>query len=603
MRFNRTVPLTALLLGLLPVAARAFEQPFPTATAESQGIASAALTEIQAEVESYVERDLIVGGELLIIQNRRTVLHETFGFADREREQPWTRGTVANVRSMTKPLTGAAAQILIDRGQLAPGDPAASYLPGFDSDRARQITVGQILAHRAGLPLTVLTSMDQHGSLIDMGNAVGARGPRFEPDSRFWYSDSGTDALGAIVEVASGQKLDHFVREQLLEPLGMSESFYFLDDGDDRRKRIASVYFGGAGSWKRIIDPGEGAFYPYAWGSQSLYSTPMDYARFLAMWMDGGQVGERRLLSRSAIERTLTPISEMTTLGSEARFPTSFSGLEVYYGQMAVLHVPLEPEGERRAKIVGHSGSDGTIAWAWPERDLMVLFFTQSRGGSAVLRLEKVLDRLLIAPELYTEGPETDSELEAFTGIYVADWSNHMKEEFVVHIENGRLAIDVPSQMDFELAPGDDEGTWTFAVAPEIRVWFERDEHGTVNCLRIQQGPLTFEAPRQGTPHQQEVEAANRPDASVVGKLVGLYDDPESEEPARVFVDGDYLAIAAGSGEVFHLWKVPIDDVWTVRENPMFIITFQEEGDVIESFTRRSAVGGGEPVVFQRLDG
>ncbi|MCB0257910.1 MAG: penicillin-binding protein, partial [Anaerolineae bacterium] len=196
------------------------------------------------------------------------------------------------------------------------------------------------------------------------------------------------------------------------------------------------------------------------------------------------RVGDHQLLSEAAVARTLTPASEMSMLGSEARFPTSFRGLEVFYGQMAVLHAPVDDDGAPGpVRIIGHSGSDGTIAWAWPDRDLMVLYFTQSRGGSTALRLEEVLDRLLIQPDAYGND-DVPAEFEPYLGTYVADWSNHMKEEFVVSVRGGKLSLDIPSQMVFELAPADEDGKWVFAVAPDaLTLWFGHDEAGEVDRL------------------------------------------------------------------------------------------------------------------------
>ncbi|MCP3919872.1 MAG: beta-lactamase family protein [bacterium] len=599
MHVARLVP---LLLPLLAPSVSTARQEAPATTApQTPGVSAEALAELAGDLRELVERDLVVGAELLVVQNRHVVLHEAFGSSDLEEEAAWKKGTVCNIRSMTKPLTGAAAQILIDRGKLALDEPVAKYLPGFETDASRAITLRQVLSHRAGLPLTILTKMDEFEDLVAFGNAVGARGPEYPPDSRFWYSDAGTEVVGAIVEVVSGKKLNEFVHEELLDPLGMTESFYFLDDDDPRRTRIASLHFGGVGRWKRFSDPDDGAFYPFAWGSQSLYSTPRDYAKFLALWMDGGRAGDQRILSQAAVERMLTPASEMSMLGSDARFPTAMHGLEVFYGQMAVLHVPIAAAGKGPATVIGHSGSDGTIAWAWPERDLMILCFTQSRGGGAVLRLEESIDRLLISPEVYAGSEAVPDELQPYLGTYVADWANHMKEEFVVKHTNGKFSLDVPSQMVFELAAAAEPGRWNYATAPVIQVWFERDDAGEVDCLRIRQGPLTFEAPRKGTPHEQEIAQANRPDPAVVGKYLGKYHDPDEHVDVRVFIDGDYVAIDTGKNDlVLHLWKVPTADVWQVRENPMMSVTFHQKDGKIVSF-RRTGPGGSE-LVLPRVD-
>ncbi len=69
--------------------------------------------------------------------------------------------------------------------------------------------------------------------------------------------------------------------------------------------------------------------YPFAWGSQTVYSTTTDYAKFLKMMMNGGRVGDRQLLSPAAVARMLEPVSQMKMMGSDDTAPTGFQGLEV----------------------------------------------------------------------------------------------------------------------------------------------------------------------------------------------------------------------------------------------------------------------------------
>src|SRR5688572_17441335 len=141
--------LTASLLALeAPAAspqATSSQDPFPVAAPESVGIPAAALEALAADVHGYVARDLIVGGELLVIKDSRTVLHRSFGLRDREKGLAWSNGTVCNIRSMTKTLTGAAAQLLIDRDELSLDDKVADYLPGFDTKKSGEITIEQLL--------------------------------------------------------------------------------------------------------------------------------------------------------------------------------------------------------------------------------------------------------------------------------------------------------------------------------------------------------------------------------------------------------------------------------------------------------------------------
>ena len=107
------------------IASDAPEGPFPPAAPESVGLSEAALAELAGIVEGYVADGRIVGAEILVIKNRRTVLHEAYGWKDRDDGIPLEIGTIYNIRSMTKPLTGAAAQCLIDEGLIALDDRVA----------------------------------------------------------------------------------------------------------------------------------------------------------------------------------------------------------------------------------------------------------------------------------------------------------------------------------------------------------------------------------------------------------------------------------------------------------------------------------------------
>ncbi len=297
----------------------------------------------------------------------------------------------------------------------------------------------------------------------------------------------------------------------------------------------------------------------------------------------------------------MRPVSEMTLPLSSARRPTSFAGMEVYYGQMAMLLLSAEIGGTGPATIVGHTGADGTMALAWPEQDLMVLFFAQQRGVSVTLRVEEAVDRLLIAPEAYADASEIPQQLAPYPGTYIADWGSHMKEEFTVHVKTGQLWIDIPITGDLELVPGEEEGRWSLAAAPGIGVWFERDEDGAVDCLRIQEGPLLHEAPRKGTPREAEVREGNRANPEALAAYLGLYDDPGTDRNARIFIDRDYLALEGGSGNVVHLWRYPGTERWIVREREELILSFQKEGGAVMAFTLQMVGVSGESAIFRRI--
>jgi CubicO group peptidase (beta-lactamase class C family) len=480
-------------LGIFCGSASAQEgQAFPSATPESQGISAEGLHQLSEEVASYVKSGTIVGAELLVIKNRKTILHEVFGDRDSEDKLPMVRDTIFNIRSMTKPLTGMAVQILVDEGKVRLDDSVAKYLPGFDNDKSRSITIEQLLQHRSGLPLTIIVKkLDEYKDLQDQAKAIGEKGPQFKPGEKFWYSDAGSDAAAAIVEQVSGMTIDRFVAERILQPAGMADSFYPSKAEDPRKKRMASLYFGSAGKWSRFWKPGGNPMYPFAWGSQSLYSTPTDYARLLTLWLDDGKIGGKQVLSKDAVKRILTPASAMSTLGADSPFPTGFFGLTPWYGQMSMLHVEGDVHKAGKVVAVGHGGSDGTGAWAFPKEDLIVCYFTQSRGQVTTLRLETTIQSGLLHPG----GPEAKvpDDLKPYLGTFYANFAHYKNTPFRVLFRSGKLALDIPDQLIFELKEPDKDGRWQFAISDKITISFKKDEMGKVVSMKLEQSGFSFE--------------------------------------------------------------------------------------------------------------
>jgi len=452
---------------------------FPQADPEIPGIPSDALEELSATIQGYFENDLIVGAEFLIIKSGHIIMHEAYGWTDREELKPMEHNTIFNIRSMTKMLTGASAQILIDEGRLNLDDEVSQYLPGFNNRKSVDITIEQLLTHRSGLPLSILTSLDEFDDLFSLGNSIGERGPEFTPGSKFWYSDAGSEALGAVVEVVSGVTLDRFVRERLLYPLDMNDTFY-ITEPEAPLERFASLYIGTTGLWEKWWMPGE-PFYPFAWGSQSLYSTPMDYSKFISMLMNYGTYNGNRILSEDAVDRILTPVSIMTSLGSDIPAVTGFPFTEVYYGQMSVLNI----SSDGQLQVFGHSGSDGTWAWAFPEHDMMIFYFTQSRGQVTGIRLETDLDRLLINPE-YVPSPEIADKYQSYLGTYISESAASVGEVFTVLIHNEHLGFDIPSLLIFELEdPPTKGGRWYFKFDSQLFIEFIRDRSDNISGLKF----------------------------------------------------------------------------------------------------------------------
>ncbi len=594
------------VVALLSFSTLTLAEPFPTATPESQGVSASAIDELNKVLQGYLDQDMFVGAEFVIIKNRQLIYQQAFGLRDKQENLPYTANTICNLRSMTKPLTGAAAQILMDRGLLALDDTVSMYIPSFDTDANRDITVEQLLTHRAGLALTAFSgsieSINQFADLQALAGAVGKMELQHEPDSKFWYSDAGTDTLGAVVEQVAGMPLDEFVTKEILQPLGMDDTFYALDGDDPRFPRIASLYGGGANVWSRFWTPNDGPFYPFAWGSQTLFGTPVDYAKFLAMWMDDGKAADgERILSSAAVKRTLTPASPMSMLGSDVAFPTEFSDLVVHYGQMSVLHMPTADPANAKPTIIGHSGSDGTIAWAWPDEDLMILFYTQSRGGTSLLRIEPTIDQLIIHPDREVVVEEVPEQYAPYVGTYLANFGSFENSEFVVQMHKGKLALDIPTQMLFDLLEPDEEGKWKFALVPDqVAISFERDSDGVVHLLKLYQGPVEIDIPRKGSKLAAERVSVPADNPAAAAKLLATFHDAENDRDLTTFLDGDALCMQI-PGRVVHLRATADPLRWEIKEAGGVILAFalNEEGTQPITLTR---IIGDNQVTWPRVE-
>ncbi len=466
-------PLLILAHLLAPVQdAAAPSTPAPTDVAE--GASPEPVKALGELVKSFVEKGEIVGGELHVIVHGRTILHEGYGFRDRERKVPMQAGGVFCVRSMTKPLIGAATWMLIEEGKLAEADHAAKYIPSFDVEGKRDITVGQLLRHQSGLPMSEIMTRDPRTltSLRSVAELGATATLAFAPGSGFQYSDQGTDTLAAIIEIVTGAPTEKFVHDRLLAPLHMSDSACILPVDHPLRARVGSLYIGSAGAWSPFWSAADQPLFPIFLGSQALYSTTDDYARFLRLYMDGGSASGKRLLSSDSIRSTLEP----------GHWPmpsqTGLSGLRTDYGTLMQLWTRTSDDGARKVVVFGHTGSDGTHAWAFPEADALVLYFTQSRGTTTGWRVEELLSEMFLGAAV--EPKETAPPLEDYLGYY----RGKENELYRAIVRDGDgLALEIPGKAiaPFEYLSKD---RWKARLEPAV-LTFERDADGRVTSFSI----------------------------------------------------------------------------------------------------------------------
>jgi CubicO group peptidase (beta-lactamase class C family) len=226
MRHERILALT-LTLAALPAAAAA-----PTDDEIREGLG-------RHLAEAASERGF--SGTVLFARGSDPVFHEAFGMADRDKGIANTTATLFDIGSISKQFTKAAVLVLQQQGKLSLTDPVSKHLEGVPADKAA-ITIEQVVDHAAGLH----EYHDTEGDFEPMDRAEALRRIlgqklRFEPGSDKAYSNSGYTLLAAIVEQASGQGFQDFVREALLAPAGMERTGWYRNPGW-KESRVAIGY-------------------------------------------------------------------------------------------------------------------------------------------------------------------------------------------------------------------------------------------------------------------------------------------------------------------------------------------------------------------------
>lgn len=392
-----------LCLALLgtPLAA----QGLPPGQAEEEGFSSERLARIDTLLERAVRRGAIAGAVSLVARNGRVVALDTVGFQDIARGVPMRSGTIFRIASMSKAITSAAAMILVEEGRLRLDDAIARYIPGFAEamvatkgalvDARRPITIHDLLTHRSGITYGFIDDgavgdayraagisdgMEQNGEPLAANVGRLAKLPLVaQPGAGFHYGLS-TDVLGRVIEIVSGRTLAEFLEERLFAPLGMDDTGFYVEDG--ALDRLAVPYTRSGGDTLRPVReverfgnlslPGQGyrGSRVYFSGGSGLASTAGDYARFLQMVLNGGELDGVRVLAPKTVElMTVDATADMKPgpLGAGSGFTLGFEvltdvGLAGRYGSVGT---------------ISWTGIYGTSFWADPEEGLIGVLMLQ----------------------------------------------------------------------------------------------------------------------------------------------------------------------------------------------------------------------------------
>ena len=396
-RYRLTLALLAFACALSAVRA---EQPRATSS-----FSPAKLERISDYMRNEVATGKIPGAIVLIQQHGRPVYDETFGVRDVKTRQPITEDTIFRLYSMSKPVTSVAAMMLVEDGKLGLDDPLSKYIPAFadvkvgvekrdDSAKItlaleplqRPITIEDLLRHTSGITYgfygeSAVRKLYANADLFqgDFDNAEFAarlaKLPLQEQPETLWDYGHSTDILGRVIEVVSGQSLFEFEKHRLLDPLGMSETVFYIKDQTKRARlaqplpddRFTSPLAG-------ISDPMQ----PRRWesGGAGMVGTTGDYARFAQMLLNGGNLDGKRYLKPDTVAlMTSDHIGPETKIARDYfYFPGADSGFGLGFAVRT-----MQPPGSRLP--IGEyrwDGVAGTFFFIDPKDDMFVICMMQT---------------------------------------------------------------------------------------------------------------------------------------------------------------------------------------------------------------------------------
>jgi CubicO group peptidase (beta-lactamase class C family) len=384
---------------------------------EEVGLSSPRLARIGEHFQRYIDAGKVSGTLTLVARQGKVAYFEAQGHLEIERRRPVTPESIFRIYSMTKPITSVGLMMLYEQGRFQLDDPVHRFIPSWRDLRVyvggnhptwktapadRAMTIRDLLSHTSGLTYGFMerTNLDaayrklgvadrtRPGyTLSDMVETLAGLPLEFSPGTRWNYSIS-TDVVGHLIEVISGQRLDAYLREHVLQPLGMRDTAFVITD--EQRARFAANYERQAdGSLKLIDDPAKSVYRECSFfsGGGGLVSTASDYFRFTAMMLNKGELDGIRLLGRKTVElmtmNHLPAGQDLTDLAQAGMFTeTAYGGVGFGLG-FSVMQSPARAQISGTPGEYAWGGAASTAFWIDPVEELIVIFMTQLMPSSS----------------------------------------------------------------------------------------------------------------------------------------------------------------------------------------------------------------------------
>jgi methyl acetate hydrolase len=350
---------------------------------------------IGAFLEGAIARGDVPGVVVLVTAPDRVLYHEAFGKMNMAKGVDMQKDTIFNIASMTKALTSTAVMMLVEEGKLSLDDEVSKYLPAFKSPKViskvdlaagtyetrpatRPITIRQLLTHTSGIgyswsdPGLALIQKKTGAADLDL--------PLVHEPGEKWTYGASTRVLGEVIEKISGQRIDAFLESRVLGPLGMRDTTYAVPAS--KTARVVNRNQKADGKITEIPNPD--VIPPTVRGDGGLYSTAPDYARFVQMVLNHGQLGSTRLLKEQTVkdmERNQTgnvKVRQQPTAEPLRSKPYPLGAGEDVWGLGFQIAAPGKPAADmRRPGSLTWAGINNTFFWIDPEKQIGAIVLMQ----------------------------------------------------------------------------------------------------------------------------------------------------------------------------------------------------------------------------------
>ena len=379
----------AVLSGSIGVGA-----DVPLASPESVGFSTTGIEAFRQAFRGLVDHGQLAGVTTLIARHGKVVHFDAYGVKDLDSKAPVTADTIFRIASMTKPIVGVAMMMLWEEGKWSLDDPVAKHIPEFaglkvatpdgEVPPSKPMTMRQLMSHTAGFDTSGgyegKNITDRTQPLQAMIDKLAKLPLPVQPGADWRYGPV-VDIQGYVVEKLSGQTLDVFLKTRIFDPLGMTDTGFWVDAS--KRDRVTKLFT--YNEEKKLVaastqsDPTRKPV--FLSGGGGLLSTTEDYLKFAQMLLNGGEANGKRYLKASTVELMRTNVLaegvKVDLYGPTHNVEGIGFGLD-----FAIIMDRAKANTPEGNGSFYWGGAFGTWFWIDPTNDMLVIGMMQNVNGS-----------------------------------------------------------------------------------------------------------------------------------------------------------------------------------------------------------------------------